>query len=91
VSLTKHLIAVDFNLFAESFFNVLNNSNNFSKFKPNERKVLMEYIILIHNQEKQLKNIINELINFSRGLNQPDFIIHCELEIVMMKKKLNSN
>jgi len=83
------LIAFDQNQFAESIYFVLNNSNNFIKIKQNQRQILVEYILMVQNQDNKLKNILNGLIYLSRGINEPDFVVHCELEMAMMRKKLN--
>jgi len=70
---------------------VLNNCNNFNKIKPNQKQTLVEYFVVMNNHDNKLKTILNELINLSRGMNETDFIVHCEMEIVIMKKKMNMN
>ncbi len=84
-------MALDKNLFSENLFFVFNNCNNFNKIKPNQTHILVEYFLIMQNLDNKIKMILNELINLSRGINEPDFIVHCEMEIVMMKKKMNMN
>lgn len=75
------------NLFVESFAIVLNNSANYQKLKPNQKQTLVEYLTSVSNTENKLKIVLNELINLSKGINESDFIVHCELELAMMKRK----
>lgn len=65
----------------------MNNSNNFARLKPNQKQTLIDYIILVKNAENKLKIVLSELLNFSKGLNETDFILHCEVELAMKKRQ----
>ena len=86
VSLTKHLITFDQNLFAENLLELLKNNKNF-KLKDNQKQTLVEYLILVQNLDNKLKNILNEMTNHVKGMNESDFILHCEFEIAIMKRQ----
>lgn len=85
--MTRNLISFDEVLFVESFAFVMNNSNNFARLKPNQKQTLIDYIILVKNAENKLKIVLSELLNFSKGLNETDFILHCEVELAMKKRQ----
>ena len=89
VSLTKHLIAFDQNLFAENLLQLIMNNKNFGKLKDNQKQTLVEYIILVQNLDNKLKTILNEMTNFVKGMNESDFILHCEFEIAILKRQKN--
>lgn len=88
VSLTKNLITFDQNLFAENFLELLKNNKNF-KLKENQKQTLVEYLILAQNLDNKLKNILVEVSNHVKGMNESDFILHCEFEIAIMKRQQN--
>jgi hypothetical protein len=87
VSLTKNLINFDQNLFAESLLMLIKNNKNFGKLKDSQKQTLVEYIILVQNLDNKLKNILNEITNHVKGMNESDFILHCEFEIAIMKRQ----
>ena len=63
----------------------MNNKNY--KLKDNQKQTLVEYLILVQNLDNKLKNILNEMSNHVKGINESDFILHCEFEIAIMKRQ----
>ena len=83
------MILFDQNLFTENLFELLKNDKNFSKLKENQKQTLVEYLILAQNLDNKLKNILNELTNHVKGMNESDFILHFEFDIAIMKRQKN--
>ena len=88
--MTKNLSNFDQNLFAENLLEVIKTNKNFGKLKENQKHTLVEYIILVQNLDNKLKNILNEMTNHVKGMNETDFILHCEFEIAIMKRQKNN-